>query len=88
MSLHGNVALNGADLSENYVEHTGEVTGDLMNFGPVTIPAHKLFVMGDNRDISLDSRTAEFGLIDESAILGKALYIVAPGHDRSGERLY
>jgi signal peptidase I len=87
MSLHGKVSLNGADLDESYVELTGEPTDDLMNFGPLTIPPRKLFVMGDNRDISLDSRTAEFGLIDESAILGKALYIVTPGHDRSGERL-
>jgi len=88
MSLDGKVSLNGADLNESYVEHTGEPTDDLMNFGPLTIPPHKLFFMGDNRDISLDSRTPEFGLIDESAILGKALYIVAPGHDRAGQRLH
>jgi len=88
ISLDGKVSLNGADLDEAYVEHTGEPTDDLMDFGPMTIPPHKLFVMGDNRDVSLDSRTAEFGLIDESAILGKALYIVTPGHDRSGERLH
>lgn len=88
MSLHGKVSLNGTDLDENYVEHTDDPTEDLMNFGPLTIPPHKLFFMGDNRDISLDSRTAEFGLIDESAILGKALYIVTPAHDRSGEQLH
>jgi len=87
MSLDGKVSVNGADLDESYVEHRGEPTDDLMNFGPLTIPPHKLFVMGDNRDISLDSRTAEFGLIDESAIFGRPLYIVSPGHDRSGERL-
>jgi signal peptidase I len=87
MSLHGNVSLNGTDLNESYVEHTGEPTDDLMNFGPLTIPPHKLFFMGDNRDLSLDSRMPEFGLIDESAVLGKALYIVTPAHDRSGEPL-
>jgi signal peptidase I len=87
MSLHGNVSLNGTDLNESYVEHTGEPTDDLMNFGPLTIPPHKLFFMGDNRDLSLDSRMTEFGLIDESAVLGKALYIVTPAHDRSGEPL-
>jgi signal peptidase I len=87
MSLHGTVSVNGVVLGEPYVEHTGDAPDELMNFGPLTVPQHKLFFMGDNRDISLDSRMAEFGLVDESAILGKALYIISPGHDRSGERL-
>lgn len=88
MSVHGQVSLNGTELSEPYAQHTGDPTDELMNFGPLTIPPHKLFVMGDNRDISLDSRMPEFGLVDESTILGKPLYIIAPSHDRSGERLH
>ena len=87
-SVHGAVSLNGVALNESYVQHTDDPTDELMNFGPLTIPPHKLFVMGDNRDISLDSRMPEFGLVDESAILGKPLYIITPAHDRSGERLH
>ncbi len=88
MSLKGAVSRNGRYLDEPYVEHIGDTTDQLMNFGPVTIPAHKLFVMEDNRDVSLDSRMPGFRLIDESAVLGKALYIITPAHDRSGERLH
>jgi signal peptidase I len=87
MSLHGTVSVNGVALSEPYVEHTGDAPDELMSFGPLTVPQHKLFFMGDNRDVSLDSRMPEFGLVDESAILGKPLYIITPGHDRAGERL-
>jgi len=87
-SVHGAISLNGVALNESYVQHTDDPTDELMNFGPLTIPPHKLFVMGDNRDISLDSRMPEFGLVDESAILGKPLYIINPAHDRSGERLH
>lgn len=43
------------------------------NFGPIVIPEGKIFVMGDNRDNSEDSRY--LGLIDESEIVGVAISI-------------
>ena len=45
---------------------------------PEVIPEGKIFVMGDNRLDSLDSRYSEIGLIDEDNIIGKAQFVVLP----------
>ena len=82
----GVVRINEQVQVEPYVEHTGKnVVFWLNNFGPITVPDGKYFVMGDNRDISLDSRSPEFGLVDEKSVLGKPLYVL--GSDRTGRSI-
>ena len=37
-----------------------------------------IFVMGDNRGVSMDSRDSRIGLIDEDSVIGKAQFVVFP----------
>ena len=68
----GDVYVNGERIDENYLE-PGTPTDNL----PATkIPAGQVFVMGDNRTNSEDSRV--FGPIDEDAIVGRAFIRVLP----------
>lgn len=83
----GKIILNGRVLNEPYVEHTGHPFEQLINFGPIAIPPHKFFVMGDNRDVSLDSRMPEFGLVSDTSVLGKPLYIIRTGQKYVGKPL-
>jgi signal peptidase I len=83
------IIVNGHFVAEPFIRHLAYSAQPWMdNFGPVTVPVSKYFVMGDNRDVSLDSRSPEYGLLDAQAITGKPLYIFAsPIKARIGKKL-
>ena len=72
----GDVIVNGEIIDEPYIY---EETHNKGNFeGPITIPEGYIFVMGDNRNDSLDSRFNVIGLIDERYVLGVVEYRLSP----------
>src|SRR2546425_6271687 len=76
---------NNQPLEETYVEHIGHPPLWMNEFGPILVPAGEYFVIGDNRDVSLDSRSREFGFVTAGSIAGKPLYVL--GSDRIGKAL-
>ena len=84
---NGIILVDGHAVDEPYVQHSGPSRDYLNNFGPVTVPDGKLFVLGDNRDVSFDGRVPEFGLVDLKAVVAKPLYIIRPESSRVGMRL-
>lgn len=72
----GVVLVNGQPLAEPYAAEPTTELGD-MAF-PAVVPEGSVFVMGDNRQHSTDSRFSSVGFIDERDILGKAIFRVFP----------
>ncbi len=81
----GVVAVNENALVEPYVEHIGPVTDRWNTFGPRTVGPDLLFVLGDNRDNSFDSRMDEFGDVKMNDVIGKAISIVRSEHGTDGQ---
>lgn len=78
----GTVIVDGEELTEEYVNTptTSPVSGGAFEY-PLTVPEGYVFVMGDNREVSLDSRYPSVGLIDKSDICGKAILRIFPLDD-------
>ena len=68
------IFINGRASNEAYVQHTDNFLEDPRDdFGPYVVPKDKLFVMGDNRDESYDSRF--YGFVDLKDVEGKAFVV-------------
>lgn len=70
------VTVNGKVLQETYIAEPTALSGDVQF--PLTVGEGQLFVMGDNRNNSMDSRYSVIGCVDENYILGVAKYRVFP----------
>lgn len=77
--MQGIVYVDGLPLTEDYVNAPTFVQDDFR--GPITVPENCVFVMGDNRNESSDSRVASLGCVDERYILGRAYLILLPLRD-------
>ena len=80
----GAVYVDGILQQENYIKEPTRTSNGFS--GPLTVPEGMLFVMGDNRNNSNDSRLPAIGCIDVRAVQGKAFFILMPGKDDAGNR--
>ena len=73
----GTVYVDGKALREPYIHN--ETTNEEGTVFPLTVAENCIFVLGDNRAVSLDSRSPQIGQIDRREILGKAVFLMIPG---------
>lgn len=81
----GDIWVDGVLLEEDYInERTYLEEGTEF---PLTVPKGSVFVMGDNRNHSSDSRDSRLGTVDCRYIIGKAVFLAFPGPDvNTGKR--
>ncbi len=77
----GIVKVDGVAIKEPYISSATSVKENNITF-PYIVEEGCVFVMGDNRVVSLDSRALSIGTIDCREIVGKALFLVIPGTDK------
>ena len=77
----GNVTINGQPLQEPYL--TAGALGACEIEFPYTVPENAYFVLGDNRETSIDSRHKEVGPVEQDQLIGKVIFRLWP-FDRLG----
>ena len=75
----GDVYVDGELLEEDYINEPTYVE-EGTEF-PLTVPEGSIFVMGDNRNHSSDSRSSDLGTVDTRYVIGRAVFLLFPGAD-------
>ncbi len=72
------IIVDGVVIDEPYIKE-GTFNDNFAEYEiPEVVPEGKVFVMGDNRKVSADSRSVKIGLIDVDDVIGKAQFVVLP----------
>ena len=79
----GIVYVDGVALEENYT-YTKTTTQEGVSF-PLRVEENHVFLMGDNRKESRDSRYPAIGQVDERELLGKAVFLFMPGTNKGND---
>ncbi len=74
----GTVYVDGAALREDYIKERMEVPHYGEGLNHITVPEGCIFVMGDNRNHSADSRYPAIGIVDERSVIGHVLLVLFP----------
>ncbi|MCI8593824.1 MAG: signal peptidase I [Oscillospiraceae bacterium] len=78
----GLVYVDGVPLDEPYINEPMQFPGSsTMSIDNIEVPEGFIFVMGDNRNASTDSRDVRVGLVDERDVLGHAVLVLLPFSD-------
>ena len=75
----GNVYVNGELIDEPYLQE--KALGETNIKLPYQVPENRIFVMGDHRSVSVDSRSTAIGCVAEEQIVGKIVFTVWPLKD-------
>ena len=81
----GVVIVDGMELDESAYIQNGITKVSGTTVFPLTVPEGKVFVLGDNRPVSEDSRFRDIGLIDTRYIMGKVSFVLSPFQGFSGK---
>ena len=76
VDIFGTVTVNGEELDEPYIEN--KTLGQCNLDFPYNVPSGSFFVLGDNREVAMDSRLSEIGVVTEDRLLGKVVFSIKP----------